>query len=352
MRYLLSPAALLLATQLTAASPLDSRITLLEEQMKDLRVETMNGNFGAKTASAYPNLRSWGAYASVEGLYLNFREGGTDYAFDEVAGNSAFYKGKIQYFDFDWKFAFRVTAGYQFSNPDWDTWAEYIRFATSQSKNTPRAPGGSIDSNVYFSTGINTRNAKLNMSVNYNVVDWNVGRLFFLRKNFSVHPFAGIRGSWINQHQQTDMTTNTYTDSFYQKNDTWSLGFRTGSQGRWYFSKNWSAFGSAAASILYTDFSNSARLNRISNNVPNQLLNINLGNRRMLPNATLDAGISWEMSYACDRSRVRISAGYEFDYWWRQNQTIHLNAGTFFSYFRTSEDIALQGVKLNAAFDF
>lgn len=54
MRYLLSPAALLLATQLTAASSLDSRISLLEEQMKDLRVETMNGNFGAKPLQHIP----------------------------------------------------------------------------------------------------------------------------------------------------------------------------------------------------------------------------------------------------------------------------------------------------------
>ena len=341
--------ALLLATTLTALD-LNDRITRLEEKMQDVRTQTVYGNYGASTASAYPSMNTWGIYGTIEGLYMKFTEGGTDYAWtDTVAGGSP-YVGKLKYLDYDWRFAFRVTAGYQFDCPDWDLWAEYMRFATSQSNTTNLPAGGGLYSNVFNGGSISSL-TKIRQSVAFNTADLNLGRNYFLRRNVSMHPFFGLRGAWINQHQNTKI--DSVSSVFYQmkqKNDYGGLGLRTGSSVRWHLSQGWSLFGSLSAALMWGQFDNSLKQIQTSSGTTTTNIDLNTDTRRILPNMMADAGITWEHVFR--RGRLGMTLGYEFDYWWRQNQTVHVDASTTYTYYRISEDLALQGVKLNLGYDF
>jgi hypothetical protein len=79
-------------------------------------------------------------------------------------------------------------------------------------------------------------------------------------------------------------------------------------------------------------------------------LNVSADNYKVLPNMSLDTGLTWEMSWRT--VRLAVSAGYEFQYWWRQNQRPHLDIGTAYSWIRESEDLGFHGCKFNLGLDF
>jgi hypothetical protein len=359
MRYLLS-SALLLASSISALE-IDHRITRLEDQMQGVRVETVNGNYGANTASAYPSMNTWGTYATIEGLYLKFFEGGTDYAWtDREAPSGTPFQGALKYLNFDWRFAFRVTAGYQFDNPDWDLWAEYMRFQTEQSHTTHKSSDGELYSNVLNLDAISSY-TKLKMRIAFNTTDLNMGRNYFLRKNVSVHPFIGLRGAWINQHESVPIANESTRSIFYnmkQKNDYGGLGIRSGSSIRWHLNPSWSLYGGLAGSLMWGQFNNYVKLSQTLSGTTSTVLDLNTDTRRILPNLSTDVGLTWEHIFS--RARISFTLGYEFDYWWRQNQTVHIDARNIYDielaqtygYIRLSEDLGMQGLKFNFGFDY
>jgi hypothetical protein len=71
---------------------------------------------------------------------------------------------------------------------------------------------------------------------------------------------------------------------------------------------------------------------------------------KVLPNASLDIGLTWEMAWKV--AHWSMTAGYEFQYWWRQNQRPHLNYGTNYSWVRQAEDLGFHGFKFNTVLDF
>jgi hypothetical protein len=68
--------------------------------------------------------------------------------------------------------------------------------------------------------------------------------------------------------------------------------------------------------------------------------------------AQLQLGIGYETNIYHDKYRIEISARYENQYWWNQNQL------PYFAYFeperfqRYAEDLSFQGLTVDARFDF
>ncbi|HEY4254834.1 MAG TPA: Lpg1974 family pore-forming outer membrane protein [Chlamydiales bacterium] len=342
MRYLLS-SAVILASSLSALPTLDARLDRLEEQVNEISAQTVYGNYGAKTASAIPRLNTYGGFLSIEGLCLQFFEGGSDFVYRNTTPiSTSFNMGRTKTFSFDWRFAFRVAGGYQFKCPDWTLWAEYLRFTTEQSKKISPPAGGSLSSNFVFDT--NPLTSRLEMEINYNTLDLNLGRPYLLRNNFSLHPFVGVRGAVIHQHDEITETFVSSTLFHHETNRFYGAGLRAGSQARWLLGSGWSLFGSLAGSIVYGTFDNRF--------TQNQSIKLQSDTSGLSPNLTSDAGLSWEKALASARTRISLSLGYEFDYWWRQNQTIHNFTDATVASMRWSEDLGLHGVKLNCGFDF
>jgi hypothetical protein len=79
-------------------------------------------------------------------------------------------------------------------------------------------------------------------------------------------------------------------------------------------------------------------------------LDISADNYKVLPNISLDTGLQWEMSWKA--LRIVLAAGYDFLYWWGQNQQLHLETNTSYSWTRIAEDLGFQGFKLKAALEY
>ena len=343
---------LLASSACIASESLETRIETLESQMQNLRMETVYGNHGAKTVTAYPYLHSWGVYVSAEALYWKFFEGGTDYVFNAAPQPIANYHDWMRYVDFDWRFAFRVTAGYKLDNPDFDIWSTYTRFTTDQSSRVTGSTLSRLYPNENVTINADYTSASQSWKISYNVLDLNVGRNYFLRRTFSAHPFVGLRGAIIDQRGKAAWNGSATSDFLYKsKNDFTGIGLVAGTQGRWHFDQHWSVFGSLLGSLLYGRYDVDTTLRQVYPTVTTPL-SLDSDTRRVVPNMAADAGVRWEYDAFSYQTRFALTLAYEFQYWWAQNQTLHTKSGTTYAWDRWAEDFGMQGVKLNLGLDF
>src|SRR5271157_5732046 len=117
----LSPLMLLAISPAFAFASMNERVSKLEQQMQQVRTQTVYGNAGAKTASATPKMDRYGPFIAMELLYWKPFVGGSEYAFKDYATPLASpYLTEMIPFKFDWRCGVRANFGYQFANPDWD----------------------------------------------------------------------------------------------------------------------------------------------------------------------------------------------------------------------------------------
>lgn len=346
----------LLSAAACAANSLDHRLDVLESQMRELRVETVYGNFGANAASAYPYLTSWGLYFEGEALCWKFFLGGTDYTYvNQPNISSTTLVDRLEYLDFDWRFAYRFTLGYQLDSPDLDLWASFTRFTTDQdtSVKQPLGVNSRIFPNQNVSENIDYMKASQSCDFAYNVLDINLGRNYFLRKTFSMHPFIGIRGAKIDERTKTIWEGSIISDYAYKSsNEFWGLGILGGTEARWHFDTNWSLFGSLLGSLLYGWYDVDTTIQQIYPSAVNDL-KLDSDLRRVVPNMTTDVGVTWEYVPCQRRVRVAVTLAYEFQYWWAYNQTLHTKGGSLqYAWDRLAEDFGMQGVRFNVGLDF
>ena len=348
-------ALLLLAVTPLAAASLDQRVSKLEQQMKETRMHSVYGNTGANTASATPSIHRYGPFLSVDMLYWKPFIGGTEFAYidNEFPVAAPFY-GNVVQFNFDWQFGFRTALGYQFTNPDWDISGIFTRVKFHQTKheNKPLSASGLPD--VTDETS-----AEGKWSTSFNVLDLDLARAYFLRPRFSIHPRIGVRTAWIKQHDHMEYSnaSNNRSNLLVFNNSTSGVGLLAGSGLHWHWSSQWSLFGNFIASLIYGKIEVGAKsvnffptLAMYALPRPSDPLNVSADTYKVLPNTSLDIGLQWEMSWSA--VRLSMAAGYEFQYWWRQNQQLQLDNGTTYSWQRHSEDLGFQGIKFNAGLDF
>ncbi|MBS0625989.1 MAG: hypothetical protein JSS32_08065 [Verrucomicrobia bacterium] len=345
---------LLATSALSAIGNIDQRVSTLEDQMQDLRMQSVYGNYGANTAKGVPYLNSYGVYFQAEGIYWKFFEGGTDFVYAKGPNASAStFVDRLHYLDFDWRFAYRFTLGYQSNKYDLDVWSSFTRFTTDQSTGVNRpSGGGTLYVNQAVTQNADYTRATESMKIFYNVLDLNLGRTYFLRRTFSAHPFIGLKGAKINQRNYQSWQGSATSDFNYKSsNEFWGVGIQMGTRGSWHFTRQWSMFGSILGSLMYGWYDVDTTIQRYYPTAQTPL-HLRSDLRAVVPNMAADAGFRWEYPAFRDRTLFSLSLAYEFQYWWAQNQMLHTKNGTTYSWDRFAEDFGLQGVKLNFGLDF
>jgi hypothetical protein len=343
----LTPFLLVAASPIFAAPSLDQRVSTLEKQMNEVRVPSVYGNAGAKTASATAATNRYGPVFSIEMLYCKPFFGGNEFGFtDTVFPVASPYIGHIVQFNFDWQFGLRAGFGYQFCNPDWLLSTEFTHLKIEQTKHVSKPLMASGLPNV-----ANETSAEGSWHLSYNVLDFDLGRAYFMRPRLSLHPKIGVRTAWIKQrdHEQYFNASNSVNNLLTNVNSTSGAGLLGGTGLQWHFSSQWSLFSNFIASLIYGKIEVGAKIINYRT-TPVEPLKVSADTYKVLPNMSLDAGLRWETAWKV--VHFALSAGYEFQYWWRQNQRVHLEGGTTYSWVRHAEDLGFHGFKLNAMLDF
>ncbi len=94
----------------------------------------------------------------------------------------------------------------------------------------------------------------------FNVLDLELGRNFFISTNLTLRPQLGMKLSWIEEkfhvHYDYGYTPGLLSTDTEFNQKQWGIGVRGGVETVWHFTKEIGLFGTFAISALWSDFSN------------------------------------------------------------------------------------------------
>lgn len=328
-----------------------------------------------------------GWYLFADALYWHADVGSTDWArkVDDatVQTPAVPFAGAVHHLDFKWNWGFRVGIGVNMDHDSWDSNFYYTWFRTENSNAASVVQGTGtivnlvtqqvIDGQPSVSTIAGTNEWK----IHYNMFDWELGRWYYVSRNLALRPHVGIKGGWINQDVGYTFSGVNLADPDNPaaipatadfKNHFWGVGPSSGVNMMWVLGNagdrqqhRFSLFGDAAGALLYGHFDvkhtestfDADGALTFGNNLGNLSRNL------AVPVLQTQMGFSWDTSFNNDRNHFMFKIGYEFQYWFRQNQQAvymsqagDVTAGQFAAYRRASDDLALQGLTGEFRFDF
>jgi hypothetical protein len=223
-------------------------------------------------------------------------------------------------------------------------------------------------------TAFSTASAK--WKLDYNTVDMEVGRNFFISKKITLRPHVGVRGAWIHQKYNTEYGGMAFdgapglvgNESMHAKNNFSGVGIRGGADFLWHFDSHWSLFSDLSAALFYgyfhvdqecdalapTSFGSGAALGEQSLQVKDKI-------HRVRTNLEGSIGIQWETSFNRGRRHFTVGLGYDVSEWFAQNELFDVDLVGFGtdspSVFKVANkkqhgDLGLSGVSLDFRFDF
>ncbi len=300
-------------------------------------------------------------YTSATFLYFYASERGLSYALTnstktQFAPNIG---ASLVNMDFEYKPGVRLGFGYVTNHDDWDIYSEYTRFyqTTSSSKKAPQ--NGSL-----FTFWLKNQNqgfaesASAKWNLDMDILDIELGRSGAVQ-GVVFRPFFGLRSMWLDQKYNVSYfdvipasTQGVYSEEINSKNksSSWALGPRFGVDTQWIFGKGIYLLGDIAGSLIYTSYKVSHRESNTFGNMPSFILKNSPENLRA--NLELALGLGWGTSIYQNRYHMDLSAGYEFHYFWNQNEMTTLGKVAGFSFGGGGMDLSLHGLSLKVRFEF
>lgn len=357
--------ALATSVSVFAASDTESRLKQLEQQMKQVRVETASGTYGARTASARPEVDGAGVFFTIDALLWKANVGGTEYAYTDNDPFASYpLQGSIQDIDFGWDWGVRVGLGYNFEHDNWETNLVFTYFSAGEGDHVTAGEGSAIvplkgAADLGFARGIpgfdRCTQASSQFKFLYDNLDLDLARSYFVSKNLSLRPHFGLKNTWLNLRQREQYTGGLLTPetSFVVKDisDLWGIGPSAGVNTKWYLCNGVSVFGDIGGSLLWGYFKVKHTATN-SNDLVTDVINIRANMHRFVPTAQIVIGLSYDAYMNDDKQHIGISLGWETMYYWRANQMLQIEDFATRKYSRISEDVSMQGVTLHIRLDF
>lgn len=315
---------------------------------------------------------------------------------------SSFTDANYDHMDFDWNVGVRVGLGYYFEWDNWDIYGAWTHIHNKAHHNFIFAAG--IESSFLLkSFSANWSSMPANLSLNgiannadlivsqaehshwklkLDLIDVELGRLFFAGKWLTIRPKAGLRGGYVKQHTEIDYEsvlinvndeaiTVIPLDEIKMKNDFSGIGVRGGIDTEWHFGdSDVFLYGDGAISLLYGRYHLSAletdtfsRLAVASDIILSTKDNFN--DTKAITDLAL--GLSWrpDITWCCRTMRLTLGAGWEHHLFLNQFQlkrvfTVHSISATtdnpstqnWTDYTRENGDLSTQGVTITALFEF
>ncbi len=312
-----------------------------------------------------------GWYLFADALYWHADVGNADWG-SKASINTAGDQLTVvdHHLDFKWSWGFKVGLGVNMDHDMWDSNLSYTWFHTENSN----AMGSEGEHTTVLPTDDDMTSSKHHWDIHFSMFDWELGRWYYTSKNLALRPHVGVKGGWINQHrktvgsgqadQQSTIISLNQVGNF--KNDFWGVGPSAGVNTLWVLGNAGSAmdhrfslFGDFAGALMYGHFHNTfssttkgtGGLSPLSETGTVKNMDRNLA-VTMLQGIM---GLSWDTAFNRGRNHFMMRVGYEFQYWFRQNQYLsakELNSKGMSGALRVSDDLALQGLTVDFRFDF
>ena len=275
-------------------------------------------------------------YLTGEWLYWRTRQEGMEFATAKTV-------------EFDFQSGFRVGLGSHLPWDHWDIFVNYTRFIPDASSNAH----GLFYPLFFFNPGGGVAEANAHWKIEFNVLDVDIGRVYYISETLIFRPFVGLKGAWIDQHAhvhyQGGVIPAGQTYRTQLENDFKGAGPLLGIESNWQFGAGFSIFGDLSTALVVGHFDNKQqqyRMNDISN------INLNSDFNLVSPMVQMVAGLAWDRNFHQEQCHVGLSAGFETQYWWGQNQTEQFTDSTMPIYIRQKGPLSFYGLTVRGRFDF
>ncbi|MCP5505559.1 MAG: hypothetical protein H7A38_01580 [Chlamydiales bacterium] len=318
---------------------LEDRISILEQEIKQVGTTNEAGTFGASLQSDTFEKGWIGLQLHGAPLYWHAKVGGTEYVYELTTGS----KGKVETQSFDWDWGYRLEAFLRLPIVKWEIEGTYTHFGTQDKEGRGIVPpsllvslkGGVVPPHLF---------AISDYKIDYDNVALSVEQSSFLSRLLGFSTEMGLRKAWIDQNQGVTYEGN---EKVRIKDHCRFLGIGPflGLKLRWYILSNVSLISSAEASLLYGNFEVKHHENQIEL----------YGNRHLFsPALHFFAGLNWD--FPMNWAQLSCSLGYEVEYFWRQNQSVEIENNTSGGFrvqlIRYADDLTFYGLTMKIGIEF
>jgi hypothetical protein len=268
---------------------------------------------------------------------------------------------------FDWDTGFRVGLGWDTSHDDWDLYFSWTRLHTAAHSHRHAGAGAlfATFADPLF-TEVPIERASAHLTIHLNVLDFELGRSFYVGKSLSIRPHVGFENAWISQHYNTKYHGHTafngnpavltdFNDISF-RNHFWGIGARAGAHTEWEMRWGLSVCADVALALLHGNF-NLKRTSALRHmaSTPNITHKSHTDEKFIQARAAMEffLGAQWDWLFAHDRFHLGIKAGWEQHMYFGQNQIFNpvdspSTAGKLVS---SNDDLTFQGLTFSLRLD-
>ena len=360
-----------------ASSDADDRLTELEVEMQTVYMKNAAGTAGAVFAPmAYP-VNDYGWHIDAELIVWHLKSAAMDWV---LALNQGVYpcNGDMINLGFHWSPGFRVGFGKSFQHDNWDVDLVYTYYKTSATQDVggPFLTPVGTDSTVGTEGPTGTSVGSFHTKVFYNAIDLSLKKHYFVSKSVSIHPELAIKTIWLDlkDHLETSVYVNalstftpiagTVTTDLKDSNKLWGIGPQAGVDLFWHLRKKMRLQTTIEGALLqgYFDLTQTQVIDIIPTGSASILETVALdgSTHKLVPYSRVVVGFGWGDYIRNKKQYIDLSLNWEFNYFWRANQTINQETTTDniagssvrMLFDRYSDDIGFYGLNLKVAYSF
>lgn len=319
----------------------------------------------------------WGIFLTFDFLYWYAREHDLVWAAEAIVKDFGGMKGvaspkRSYHLDAEWSPGIRIGIGYNMPCDGWDLYINWMYLHNASDDSADFSWDGNPIPDIGQSAIFNPwvygswfthsfwQNGKTRWSLNFDQMDLELGRKFWLSPCFTLRPYGGLRGTWLYTifRVLTESTFPGFTQinpdllrrsqfiPFFQSNFNkfwntfWGVGLLGGLQPNWAICSNFILYGNFSGSLVWGRFFESnttfATLQGViisneNEQTPREVHlrnDANAGFHRMQGMLDLAIGLRWEERWCCNRFSTALDIGWENHYWMNYGLR-YQNTGSF-----------------------
>jgi len=284
-------------------------------------------------------------FLTAEALVYRVSEDNNPFAYTvDTLGNITDYHADVD----DWKWGFRVALGYNMSHDCWDVVATYSRMNFSTTSRVSAPTTGTLHSHALPDSELAKVSDK--WEVDFNQLDVEQGRQFFVSKYLRVRPKFGLRNVFLNNDQELKMTTEAgVPQKIDNEEHFWGMGVLAGVDTVWGLGQGFSIYGNFGLSGLLGHFTPKETVQTSAT-----ATHLNKSSHLQNTKATMDLalGLRWDRNFSNDRFHIGFNFGFEQHVFFNMNRnwfsdaTFETNVGT------SGRDFTMSGFAFGGRFDF
>ncbi len=306
------------------------------------------------------------ANIDVDGAFLWWGSylGGMEFAMSGTQDGSpstalSVNRGKVKKPPFGWGPGLKATVGVDYRLDGWNTTATYTGLFTDRLHTSVHydAHKGLANNFPIISIplvyGVSSQSSvTCSWRQNFNVVDVDLARNFFISKTITLRPHFGLKFSWIEEKFNLDYIGNpsltaVFGDStMFLRQRQWGLGIRGGFDTVWHIIKEFGIYGDVAATAMWNSYR--THMNNVVTSPStgtNTVLNTDERFFEVLPILEVGLGIEVTHWFHNDTCLFIFRAGWEEQVWSNFNQLL-------FPLDRLHGNLSLHGLTVKLGFTF